>query len=63
MFAELVNDHGVATVELDTLHRFEHDGEAAASAEPVKPSPKPPQLCWSATMTRLAQASRRAHSR
>ena len=31
MFAELVNDPDVATVELDTLHRFEHDWEAAAS--------------------------------
>jgi len=31
MFAELVNDPDVVTVELDTLHRFEHDWEADAS--------------------------------
>ncbi len=31
MFAELVHDPDVATVELDTLHRFEHDWEADAS--------------------------------
>ncbi|WP_395161295.1 MobF family relaxase [Ilumatobacter sp.] len=31
MFAELVNDPEVVTVELDTLHRFEHPWEAAAS--------------------------------
>jgi conjugative relaxase-like TrwC/TraI family protein len=31
MFAELVHDPGVAVVELDTLHRFEHDWEADAS--------------------------------
>jgi conjugative relaxase-like TrwC/TraI family protein len=31
MFAELVNDPDVATVELDTLHRFEHEWEAAAT--------------------------------
>jgi ATP-dependent exoDNAse (exonuclease V) alpha subunit len=31
MFAELVHDPDVVTVELDTLHRFEHDWEAAAS--------------------------------
>jgi len=33
MFAELVNDPEVVTVELDTLHRFEHDWEAAASLD------------------------------
>ena len=33
MFAELVNDPEVATVELDTLHRFEHSWEAAASLD------------------------------
>jgi ATP-dependent exoDNAse (exonuclease V) alpha subunit len=33
MFAELVNDPDVATVELDTLHRFEHEWEAAASLD------------------------------
>ena len=31
MFAELVHDPDVATVELDTLHRFEHDWEAEAT--------------------------------
>ncbi|MEO6122655.1 MAG: AAA family ATPase [Ilumatobacteraceae bacterium] len=31
LFAELVADPGVTTVELDTLHRFEHDWEADAS--------------------------------
>lgn len=31
MFAELVNDPDVVTVELETLHRFEHDWEADAS--------------------------------
>ncbi len=31
MFAELVKDADVVTVELDTLHRFEHDWEANAS--------------------------------
>lgn len=29
--AELVADPGVTTIELDTLHRFEHDWEAGAS--------------------------------
>ena len=33
MFAELVNNLDVITVELDTLHRFEHDWEAAASLQ------------------------------
>jgi hypothetical protein len=33
MFAELVNDPDVTTVELDTLHRFDHDWEAHASLE------------------------------
>jgi len=33
MFAELVNNPDVTTVELDTLHRFEHDWEANASLE------------------------------
>jgi len=33
MFAELVNNLDVTTVELDTLHRFEHPWEAAASLE------------------------------
>ncbi len=33
MFAELVNDPEVTAVELDTLHRFEHSWEAAASLE------------------------------
>lgn len=31
LFAELVGDPDVTTVELDTLHRFEHDWEAVAS--------------------------------
>ena len=31
MFAELVGDPAVVTVELDTLHRFDHDWEADAS--------------------------------
>ena len=31
MFAELVNDPDVVTVELDTLHRFDHPWEADAS--------------------------------
>jgi ATP-dependent exoDNAse (exonuclease V) alpha subunit len=31
MFAELVNDPDITTVELDTLHRFEHDWEAKTS--------------------------------
>ena len=31
MFAELVDDPDVTTVELDTLHRFEHEWEADAS--------------------------------
>jgi ATP-dependent exoDNAse (exonuclease V) alpha subunit len=31
MFAELVHDPDVVTVELDTLHRFQHDWEADAS--------------------------------
>jgi hypothetical protein len=31
MFAELVNDPDVATVELDALHRFDHDWEVEAS--------------------------------
>ncbi len=31
MFAELVNDPDVVTVELDTLHRFDHGWEAEAS--------------------------------
>jgi len=33
MFAELVHDPDVSTVELDTLHRFEHEWEAAASLD------------------------------
>jgi conjugative relaxase-like TrwC/TraI family protein len=33
MFSELVNNSDVVTVELDTLHRFEHAWEAAASLE------------------------------
>jgi len=33
MFAELVNNPDVVTVELDTLHRFKHDWEATASLE------------------------------
>jgi len=33
MFCELVNNSDVVTVELDTLHRFEHAWEATASLE------------------------------
>ncbi len=40
MFAELISDPEVATVELDTLHRFEQHWEAAASLDLRNSDPK-----------------------